>query len=152
MYLDEAGSEDNIAIEYGYSPEGMRSYGQRDFRHKIRISKIAALRDKKLFAPYVFTGYCNSMLFEAYTENILLPELHSGDVVVMDNISFHKSTNVQTLIQSVGASILFLPPYSPDLNKIENLWYGLKQIIKKIKYKFDNFFDCVCEALRMSVT
>lgn len=131
--------------------KGKRCYAKKTFRHKVRVSKIAALREKSIFAPYVFTGYCNRDLFEAYIENILLPELYSGDVLIMDNVSFHKTDAVQNLIESVGAEILFLPPYSPDLNKIEHCWHPIKLNIRKIKHKFDNFFDCVCEAVNMSI-
>lgn len=74
--------------------KGKRYYAKSTSRHKVRVSKIAALREKNIFDPYVFTGYCNRDLFEAYIENIFLPELDGGDVVIMDNVSFHKTDAV----------------------------------------------------------
>jgi len=152
VYLDESGSEDNITFTHGCSIEGERCYGKKEFRHKIRVSKIAALRNKKLFAPFVFTGNCNSSVFETYLINVLLPELSKGDVVVMDNIAFHKNESVKTLIESVGATILFIPPYCPDLNLIEHYWHMVKQNIRKIKHNFKDFIDCVCAAINMSIS
>lgn len=84
------------------------------------------MRNKKLFAPFVFTGHCNSLVFETYLSSVLLPELSRGDVVVMDNIAFHKKEPVKTLIESVGATILFIPAYCPDLNLIEHYWHKIK--------------------------
>ena len=151
VYLDESGAEDNITFTHGYSLKGKRCYGKKEFRHKVRVSKIAALRNKSLFAPFVFTGHCNSSVFETYLQNVLLPQLSRGDVVVMDNISFHKKESVELLIESVGATILFIPPYCPDLNLIEHYWHKVKQNIRKIKYNFNDFFDCVCSAINLSI-
>ena len=78
------------------------------------------MRNKTLFAPFVFNGYYNYLVFEVYIREVLLPNLSSGDVVVMDNISFHKKESIKLLIESVGASILFIPPYCLDLNLIEH--------------------------------
>ncbi len=75
VYVDESGAEDNITFTHGYSLQGKRCYGKKEFRHKIRVSKIAALRNRTLFAPFVFTGYCNSSVFETYLQNVLLPQL-----------------------------------------------------------------------------
>ena len=151
VYLDESGAEDNIIFTHGYSLEGKRCYGKKEFRHKIRVSKIAALRNRTLFAPFVFTGYCNSSVFETYLQNVLLPQLSKGDVVVMDNIAFHKKESVKLLIESVGATILFIPPYCPDLNLIEHYWHKVKQNIRKIKHNFKDFFDCICAAINLSI-
>ena len=151
VYLDESGAEDNIAFTHGYSLEGERCYGIKEFRHKIRVSKIAALRNGTLFAPFVFTGHCNSSVFETYLKNVLIPELSRGDVVVMDNIAFHKKESVKLLIDSAGATILFIPPYCPDLNLIEHYWHKVKQNIRKIKQDFKDFFDCVCAAINLSI-
>ncbi len=83
---------------------------------KKRISIIGALNQGKVGAPCAFEGYCNSELFEAYVENILIPELKIGQTVILDNASFHKSVKIRKLIENVGCNVLFLPPYSPDLN------------------------------------
>jgi transposase len=151
VYLDESGADDNITFTHGYTFKGERCYGKKEFRHKVMVSKIAALRNKSLFAPFVFTGHCNSSLLETYLQNVLLPQLSRGDVVVMDNISFYKQESVKLLIESVGTTILFIPPYCPNLNLIEHYWHKVKQNIRKIKHNFKDFFDCVCTAINFSI-
>ena len=80
----------------------------------------------------LFEGSCDIKVFEAYVEQILITHLKPGQIVVMDNVSFHKTAKVSTLIESVGCKILFLPTYSPDLNPIEHHWFKIKHNIKKI--------------------
>ena len=105
---------------------------------------IAALCRKTLFAPMAFEGYCNGAVFEVYIEKVLIKELKPTQIVIMDNISFHKTERIKELIESVGAKILFLPPYSPDLNPIEHYWFKIKNEIRKSRDKFEDFFDAVC--------
>ena len=78
----------------------------------------------------VFNGSCNTQLFEAWVEKFLIKELKPGQFVVMDNASFHKSAKTKELIESVGCRVIFLPPYSPDLNPIEKFWANMKRWIK----------------------
>ena len=85
-----------------------------------------------------FKGYYNTELIEAWVEQILVPELKPGQVVVMDNASFHKSSRIQTLIEPATGTLLFLPPYSPDFNKIEKFWARLKSFLEKSIQAFDN--------------
>jgi putative transposase len=84
---------------------------------------IAGLCNKKIIAPLVFEGTCNSILFATYIKDFLIKELKQGQVVIMDNINFHKREQIAELIKSVGARVLFLPTYSPNLNPIENHWF-----------------------------
>ena len=77
-----------------------------------------------------FTGYCNSSLVETYFAQVLMPELKPGQVVILDNASFHRRAKLESLLAEVGCELLFLPPYSPDLNRIEQLWHRLKSIVK----------------------
>ena len=151
VYLDESGAENNITFTHGYSLQGKRCYSKKEFKHKIRVSKIAALRNRTLFASFVFTSYCNSSVFETYMQNVLLPQISKGDVVVMDNIAFDKKESVKLLIESVGATILFIPPYCLDLNLIEHYWHKVKQNVRKIKHDFKDFFECVYSAVNLSI-
>ena len=86
----------------------------------------AALKEKEIFAPMTFTGTGNRDLFEMWLEKCLLPKLNPGDIIVIDNASFHKSQAIEDLISQFGCELLYLPPYSPDFNPIENWWFVLK--------------------------
>ncbi len=95
-----------------------------------------------------FEGYCNNALIEIWVEQMLVPALKPGQVVVMDNASFHKSARIQQLIEQAGCELLFLPPYSPDLNKIEKFWARLKHYLGKTLRTFDCLWDAVDHAFR----
>lgn len=113
---------------------------------------IAGLCHKEIMAPIIFEGNCNKDIFETYVETTLIKELKPGQIVVLDNINFHKSAKVKILIESVGCSILFLPTYSPDLNPIEHYWFKIKNEIRKIASDFDKFFDAVYYGLKKVTT
>lgn len=102
-----------------------------------------------MIAPYVFEGYTDTKRFNGWLERCLLPELKTGQIVIMDNAAFHKSKLTKELIESVGCTLMFQPPYSPDLNPIEKQWAVLKKKFKKHKHKFDNFNDAVDYAFKV---
>ena len=91
----------------------------------------------------VFNGSCTAQLFETWVENFLAQELRAGQVVVMDNASFHKSKKIKDLIESVGCELVFLPPYSPDLNPIEKFWANMKRWIKHRIDQFSTLYDAL---------
>ena len=113
---------------------------------------IGALHGKDIIAPLVFEGTCNKVLFEAYVREILIKALKVGQIVIMDNINFHKTDKVKELIESVGCTILFLPTYSPDLNPIEHYWFKIKNQIRKIAGDFEEFFEAVVQGMLLSVS
>ena len=92
---------------------------------------IAGLRLSGMVAPFVIDGPINRHAFETYVERVLVPELRAGDVVVMDNLSSHKGPRTRELIEAAGASLLYLPPYSPDFNPIEKAFAKLKALLRK---------------------
>jgi len=106
------------------------------YRHK-RLSIISALHKKTLIAPFVFEGYCDSKLFEAYVERVLVPELSPGQIVIMDNASFHRGKRVAEIIEAAGCELLYLPAYSPDFNPIEHYWAKIKHSIRMYLSMFD---------------
>ena len=116
--------------------------------HKRRVSMIAGLCSRKIIAPVIFEGSCDTKVFLSYVEQILIKELTHGQIVVMDNINFHKNPKVKKLIESVGCSIMFLPTYSPDLNPIEHYWFKVKHQIRKVAYQSRNFFEIVSLTLK----
>lgn len=135
---------DNRAqYEYGWNEKGERFHGLRSGKRESRINMIAALCEEKLFAPFTMEGGCNRTVFETWLENCLVPKLRVGQVLIMDNARFHKGGNIQKLIAEAGCRILYLPPYSPDFNKIEQCWFWLKsRIHKQLEH-----FDCLRDAM-----
>ena len=131
FYLDECGVDHRLYREYGRAPRGERIYEVVAGKRRERTSIIAASRHRKLVAPLVFQGSCNTEVVDAYFEQVLLPELPPGSVIVLDNARFHQSPTTQRLVEEAGCQLLFLPAYSPDLNPIEHLWAAFKTRLRK---------------------
>ena len=125
-YLDECGVDHRLYREYGRAPRGERLYQTVPGRRRERTSVIAASQDGRLVAPLTFAGTCNTEVVDAYFERVLLPALPRGSVIVLDNARFHQSPTTAKLVADAGCELMFLPPYSPDLNPIEHLWAALK--------------------------
>lgn len=140
VWVDECGVDEEIERLYARGIKGERVYGDiSGKRTHNRISVIAAYIQKKLKAPFRFKGYTNTTIFETWVEFCLIPVLIAGQIVIWDNASFHKAQSLINKIEAVGAKVLFLPTYSPDINKIEPQWSVLKSRIKKNKYNCPNF-------------
>lgn len=143
IYIDESGIDNFIYYPWGYGSRGQKVYGEISGKKYARESFIAGKNGKNIVAPMCFEGTCNTELFNMWIEDFLLPELKAGQVVVLDNATFHKSQKTQELIESVGCELLFLPPYSPDLNPIETFWANLKAKIKRIIVDFDQLSNAI---------
>jgi transposase len=115
---------------YGWAPVGHRLVDAVPHGHWKTSTFIAGLRQDGLVAPCVFNGAINGESFLAYVEQVLVPTLTSGDTVVMDNLSSHKVAGVRKAIEAAGARLLYLPPYSPDLNPIEQAFAKLKALLR----------------------
>ena len=128
--------EEEVERPYARAPRGKRVYGEKSgkIRH-ARTTVIAAYRQQKMEAPFRFKGHTNTAVFHKWVERCLAPVLAKDDWVILDNGSFHKSTKTKEAIEAKGAHLLFLPPYSPDLNDIEPQWATLKSNIRKNKYR-----------------
>jgi transposase len=118
---------------YGWAEIGKRVIDYVPHGHWKTTTFLAALRHDGLSAPMVIDGAINGEFFLAYVEKILLPTLREGEIVVLDNLSSHKVAGVKELIESAGAEVLYLPPYSPDFNPIENVFSKLKTMLRKMK-------------------
>lgn len=143
VYVDESGIDMTICQDRGWGKIGELLLGKKSGKHYQRTNIIAGLISNKSIAPFVFNGPCNTELFNNWVEQFLIKELKAGEVVVMDNASFHKSKKTQDLIESVGCKLIFLPPYSPDLNPIEKFWANMKSWIKDNISKFLVLFDAI---------
>ncbi len=131
VFLDETGASTNMVRLRGRALKGERLLAATPHGHWKMTTLVAGLRQSGVVAPYVLDGPITGDFFRAYVEHALAPELGPGDVVVLDNLAAHKVTGVEAAIRAVGASLLYLPPYSPDLNPIEQLFAKLKALLRK---------------------
>jgi transposase len=115
----------------GWGPRGQRLVAKVPYGHWQTLTFIAALRHDRVEAPFVIDGPINGELFTAYVEHVLAPTLKPGDIVILDNLGSHKGKAARQAIRKRGAHLLFLPPYSPDLNPIEQLFAKLKHLMRK---------------------
>lgn len=120
-----------MARRYGRAPRGERLVASVPHGHWKTTTFIGALRTSGLTAPAVFDGAINGESFLAYVEQVLAPTLQPGDIVVLDNLSSHKSEAARAAIEAAGATLRHLPPYSPDLNPIEQMFAKLKALLRK---------------------
>jgi transposase len=129
VFIDETWAKTNMVRTRGRSPRGRRLIAKVPYGHWKTTTFVAALRHDGLHVPVVVDGTMNGTVFLAYVEQQLVPTLRRGDIVVLDNLSAHKVAGVRQAIESVGASLVYLPPYSPDLNPIELVFSKLKWLL-----------------------
>ncbi len=133
MFIDETWAKTNMAPLRGWGPRGQRLIGKAPHGRWRTLTFLAALRIDRIDAPCIFDGPINGERFRAYVEQFLVPTLRPGDIVILDNLGSHKSKAVRQAIRAVGAHRLFLPPYSPDLNPIEQVFAKLKHWLRMAK-------------------
>jgi len=125
---------------HGYAPVGQRCFGTQDWHAKGRTNAIGALIGKALLTIGLFKTNINADIFTAWVEQDLLPKLPLKAIIVMDNATFHKRQDTQEMIRNAGHTLLFLPPYSPDLNPIEQKWAQAKATRKQIHCSIEEIF------------
>ena len=131
VFLDETGASTNMVRRYGWGPRGERLVDAAPHGHWRTTTFVAGLRASGIIAPLVLDGPMTGEAFRAYVEQFLAPALSRGDVVVLDNLATHKVAGVGEAVAAAGASLLYLPPYSPDLNPIEQVFAKLKALLRK---------------------
>ncbi len=131
MFIDETWVKTNMTRLGGWCQLGQRLIGKVPHGHWKTLTLIAALRHDGVIAPCVFDGPINGDSFLAYVRKLLVPALRPGDIVVLDNLGSHKGSEVRQAIQDAEARLVFLPPYSPDLNPIEQVFAKLKALLRK---------------------
>jgi len=131
VVVDECGSNINLALRYARAPRGERAYGSAPRNTELNTTLIASITEAGMGPAMVLTGATDTAAFEAYVEKVLAPSLEPGAVVVMDNLSAHKSERVRTVIEARGCELLYLPAYSPDLSPIEEAFSKMKHLLRK---------------------
>ena len=127
VYVDESGFEDHAYRSQAWSPKGQKTYGERHGNNRRRTNLIAGHLGKQLVAPLLFTGSTTASLFNQWLQDCLFKELPEGATIVMDNAAFHKTAETTKLFENSPFDLLYLPPYSPDLNPIEQDFAILKK-------------------------
>jgi transposase len=144
VFIDETWASTNMARMRGRAPKGERLRAGIPNGHWKTTTFVAGLRRSGIVAPMVIDGPINRIAFQAYVDQVLIPELRPGDIVVMDNLSSHKSSAVRASIEAARATLLYLPPYSPDFNPIENAFAKLKAMLRKAAERtVDRLWDAI---------
>jgi transposase len=148
VVVDESSTHLGMTPLYARAPRGQRAYAKSRRNYGKNVTLLSALRLGRMTAPMVIEGATTTAVFEAYVEFVLAPLLEVGDVVILDNLTAHKSKRVWHLVRAKGAHLLFLPPYSPDLSPIEHAFSKLKQALRRAKAQsFDALVYAIAHAL-----
>ena len=144
VFIDETSVNTNMTRPCGRGPKGKRVIGCVPFANWKTLTFVAALRCDGMTAPMTIKGAMNAEAFIAYVEQCLVPSLKRGDIVVRDNVPAHKVDGVAEAIEVAGATVRYLPPYSPDLNPIENAYSALKANLRKLAERTE---DTLCRRI-----
>lgn len=140
VYVDESGFSVDAPRDRGYSLKGERCYAKKDWHARGRVNAIGAITNFELFNVCLFDSNINADIFYAWVKEELLPNTPDTAVIVLDNATFHKRSDISLAIKSQGHTLEFLPPYSPDLNPIEKKWAQAKSIRRRFDYTPDQLF------------
>jgi transposase len=132
VFLDESGAQTSMTRTRGRAPRGQRVVAKVPGGHWTIVTMISAVRTSGPFAAASIVGATDSDVFRTYVREVLAPHLRAGDVVVMDNLTPHKAAGVREAIEAAGATLRYLPPYSPDFNPIENVWGKVKGLLRSL--------------------
>jgi len=144
FYADESGFEEHYSRTHGYAPRGERVYGDVPGTHFGRTSIVGAINQHNEFlAGFAFKGYMNSGLFEGWLEHVFIPTLTNPpkSVLFIDNATHHSKERIYDIADEYGFTVIFLPPYSPDLNPIEKFWANIKNWLRLHLSEYECFWD-----------
>ncbi len=148
IFIDETGANTKMARLRGWAPKGERCRAAIPHGHWKTTTFTAGLRLDGIAAPMLLDGAMHGAAFFAYVEQVLVPELNPGDTVIMDNLPAHKVAGIRTAIEAAGASLLYLPPYSPDFNPIEMAFSKLKALLRKAAARnIDDLWEAIAQAI-----
>ena len=148
VFIDETGASTKMARRFGRSRRGTRCRAAIPHGHWKTTTFVAALRLQGMTAPMILDGAMHGVAFLAYVEQVLVPTLKPGDIVIMDNLPAHKTTAVRQAIEETGAELRFLPPYSPDFNPIEMAFAKFKAFLKAVAARtVDDLWNAIANAV-----
>ena len=151
VFIDETWTKTNMAPLRGWAPCGQRLQGKAPYGHWKTMTFLAALRHDRVDAPWLIDGPIDGQSFLHYVEQVLVPTLKPGDLVIIDNLGSHKGKAVRQAIRAAGAKLFFLPKYSPDLNPIEKFFAKLKHWLRKAASRtVDAVYNAVAEILPLT--
>jgi transposase len=143
VFVDEAGFDEFLYRQHARALKGQKVIARISGKKFERQSVVGAKRDKEILAPFGYSGTCDTNLFNFWLKTQLAPKLRKGQVVILDNAAIHKSEETRMIIEKAGCYLVFLPPYSPDLNPIEHTWAHKKQFIRSNMHKFSSLTDAI---------
>lgn len=147
IVIDESGSDLKMTKEYSRAEGGGRIKAPKPFKTDDKYSLIGAISILGIVAIAYLKLAVNADVFMSYVKSFLLPKLKAGTYVILDNVKFHRNKSIISLIESSGAKVVFLPPYSPDLSPIEKMWSKIKEILKRLKPRSSSeFYNALSEA------
>jgi transposase len=138
VFIDESGVNTNMSRRYARSLQGSRAHDAIPLNRGKTTTIVSSVRLDGTTVSMLIDGAMNGEKFKDYVQNHLAPQLHKDDVVVMDNLACHKVAGIRETIEGVGAHVAYLPPYSPDLNPIEEMWSKFKAYLRKVKARSHN--------------
>jgi transposase len=143
VYIDETGINQCLFREFAYAPRGQKVYGKISGKKFKRTNIVAGICQGEWVAPMEYAGTTDSKLFEYWFENCLIQEVEEDSVIVLDNATFHRKYVIPDIAEKKNCRVIFLPPYSPDLNPIEKKWAWLKKRLRKILSDFKSFDEAL---------
>ena len=133
VFLDESGVNTDMTRRYARAYRGSRAHGSVPLNKPTSTTMLSAIRVDGTTIPLIFSGALKRDKFKEYLKEYLLPTLKPGDIVIADNLRAHKGDGISDLVASVGATMMYLPPYSPDFNPIEQMWSKIKAYLRMVK-------------------
>jgi len=149
VYVDESGLDHRDKKDYGWSKKGEIIFCDIKGSCHKRTTLISGISQKNILGFMTFNCNTDTSVFLKWLENGLIPTLKQGQYIILDNASFHKSIKIKEMIENAGCKLIFLPPYSPDLNPIEKYWAWFKKQMKKLKLVSDNIYENIKKVLKI---
>jgi len=150
FYADESGFDEYYSREYGYAPRWEKVVGKISGKKFMRTSIVAAKNGDEILAVFAFTGSMNGGLFEGWLEDVFVPALQDPEksALIIDNATHHRKNAIYDIADEYGFRVIFLPPYSPDLNPIEKIWANIKRRLRLHMHEFATFWEALSHAFK----